>query len=98
MRIAHGSPIDRVKLIQELLLNLEKRYLLFVKSGLKDQIKTIREYSSILSKQVNFQRDGRALTGVAVDLDSDGLLIVNVGKHTYKLSSGEITLAENYRQ
>jgi BirA family biotin operon repressor/biotin-[acetyl-CoA-carboxylase] ligase len=97
LRIACGHPVSRIVLIRELLLNLEKRYLSFIKSGLKDQIKTIREYSSILSKQVSFHHNGRVLTGVAVDIDSDGLLIVNVGKHTCKLSSGEVTMTENYR-
>ncbi len=96
LRIACGDVVDRSAVVRNVLHHLEKRYLQFVKHGLKDQIKAIKDASSILSHTINFQQDGKTAHGTAVDIDTDGALIVTSGKRTIRLLSGEITLKENY--
>jgi BirA family biotin operon repressor/biotin-[acetyl-CoA-carboxylase] ligase len=91
-----GEKVDRVLFIQRLLLNLEKRYRGFIASGLTDQIDDIREYSAILGKSIRFKHNNATVTGIACDIDANGMLIVELGQNKIKVSSGEITLEENY--
>jgi BirA family biotin operon repressor/biotin-[acetyl-CoA-carboxylase] ligase len=96
LQIEQGRPVNRVRLVQEVLLQLEKRYLQFLKSGLKDQLKAIKDYSSILARQISIRHDNKTLVGTAIDIDVDGALVVSVGRRTLKLLSGEISLTESY--
>jgi BirA family biotin operon repressor/biotin-[acetyl-CoA-carboxylase] ligase len=96
LKIEQGCPINRVRLVQEVLPQLEKRYLQFLKSGLKDQLKAIKDYSSILARQISIRQDNKTMVGTAIDIDVDGALIVSVGKRTMKVMSGEVSLTESY--
>lgn len=96
LKLESGEKIDRIRLVQLVLTNLEKRYHNFVKGGLKSQIGTIKEYSAILSRRISFRHNGKATVGLAVDIDDNGMLVVDIGKRKLAISSGEITLAENY--
>ncbi|MCC6961685.1 MAG: biotin--[acetyl-CoA-carboxylase] ligase [candidate division Zixibacteria bacterium] len=91
-----GAPIDRIKLLQLVLSRFEFNYQRFVRSGLKDAVKSIRRYSAVLGKPVSFQINGEHRSGRAVDIDGNGLLVVEVNGKTMTLGSGEISLAENY--
>jgi len=91
-----GAPIDRIKLVQLVLSRFEINYLRFVECGLKDAIKPIRRYSSVLGKSVSFQINGNHQQGRAVDIDGNGMLVVEVDGQRVTLGSGEISLAENY--
>jgi BirA family transcriptional regulator, biotin operon repressor / biotin---[acetyl-CoA-carboxylase] ligase len=96
LRIEQGCSVNRVRLVQEILQQLEKRYLQFLKGGLKEQLKPIKDFSSILTSRISIQHDNKTLVGTAIDIDVDGALIVSVGKRTLRLSSGEISLTESY--
>src|SRR5690606_16523692 len=91
-----GAPIDRIKLLQLVLSRFEINYLRFVECGLNDAIKSIRRYSSVLGKSISFQINGNHQRGRAVDIDDNGMLVVEVDGQTVTLGSGEISLAENY--
>jgi BirA family biotin operon repressor/biotin-[acetyl-CoA-carboxylase] ligase len=96
LQIEQGHSIDRVRLVQGVLLQLEEHYLQFLKNGLKDQRKAIKAYSSILGRQITIRHDSKIQVGTAIDIDVDGALIVTVGKRSLKLLSGEVSLAESY--
>jgi BirA family transcriptional regulator, biotin operon repressor / biotin---[acetyl-CoA-carboxylase] ligase len=96
LRIESAAKVDRVKVVQNVLVHFDRRYQQFLRTGLKDQIKSIREHSAILSREITFKSSGKTMTGTAVDIDDDGSLIVNSNKRQIKLSSGEVTLAESY--
>lgn len=96
LQMEQGCPVDRIKLLQEVLMQLEERYLQFLKSGLKDQLKAIKDYSSILGREISIRHDNKALVGTAIDIDADGALVVSIGRRTLKLLSGEVSLTESY--
>lgn len=96
LRIEQGCTVNRVKLLQEVLLRLEMRYLRFLKSGLTDQLREIKDCSSLLTRQISFQYNNKTQVGTAIDIDADGSLVVNVGERVLRLSSGEISLTESY--
>lgn len=96
LRQCVGTPLHRIKLLQLVLSRFEINYLRFVHCGLKDAIKSIRRYSSVLGKPVSFQINGNHQQGRAVDIDGNGMLVVEVNGKTMTLGSGEISLAENY--
>jgi BirA family biotin operon repressor/biotin-[acetyl-CoA-carboxylase] ligase len=96
LQLEATQKVDRIKLVQLLLTNLEKRYYSFVKSGLKNQIGAIREYSALLTKKVSFKQNGKTVTGTAIDIDNNGMLVVDLGDGKVSVGSGEVSLAESY--
>ncbi len=77
-------------------MNLEEHYHEYLASGFKRLLKPIKNYSSVLGKDVTFKQNGESCVGKAVDIDAQGQLVVSVGGRTLAISSGEISLAENY--
>ena len=64
-----------------------------VKAGKLSYLSDYRRLSTVLGKEVRFCRNGEWESGVAVDIDGDGGLIVRQdGGETVTLSGGEITL------
>lgn len=96
LQIEQSHPIDRIRLVQAVLLQLEERYLQFLKNGLRDQLKAIKGYSLILGKQITISNDNKIQVGTAIDIDVDGALIITIGKRSRKLLSGEISLTESF--
>lgn len=96
VRIAIGKPLDRVRLLQNALHDFESRYLSFVREGLEAQLPAIKALSSILMKPITFEQKGRTMKGVAVDIDRNGLLIVECDGSRISLAAGEISLQESY--
>lgn len=96
LRILTGKPVDRVRLVQTILDVLEARYQSFCRDGLRGQIKKIRSLSAILGKRIRFTYNRKVLEGIAEDIDGNGQLLVRLNKELFAISSGEITLAENY--
>lgn len=97
LKIVAHTPIDRIKLTKLLLTILEEHYQEYLSRGFKRLIKPIRSYSSVLGKSITFRHDGTAVIGKAIDIDANGLLVVEVEGKTLSLGSGEISLTENYQ-
>lgn len=97
LKIVSKSAVDRIKLTKLLLTFLEEHYQEYLSRGFKRLIKPIRSYSSVLGKSITFRHDGNAVTGKAVDIDINGLLVVEIDGKTLALGSGEISLTENYK-
>ncbi|MCK4857038.1 MAG: biotin--[acetyl-CoA-carboxylase] ligase [candidate division Zixibacteria bacterium] len=96
LKIVSGAPVNRVELLQKLLIKLEKRYLHFITDGLAAQLDTIKAHSSVLSRQIAFRRGGKSISGRAIDINGEGMLLVEVDGEVMTLAAGEITLEENY--
>jgi BirA family biotin operon repressor/biotin-[acetyl-CoA-carboxylase] ligase len=83
--------INRVSLIQGILRRLEVNYLSFQKKGSEHIIEKWRLYSATLGKRVKVTCQKIHLEGEAVDIDSDGgLLIRNDSGLIEKIMSGDI--------
>ncbi|MBF0122984.1 MAG: biotin--[acetyl-CoA-carboxylase] ligase [Candidatus Omnitrophica bacterium] len=78
-----GHSVSRVILLQEVLRAIESRYIDVQKNGFGATFVAWRERSATIGRKVRFQEKGGMMEGVAVDLDSDGGLLV-------KLASGKI--------
>lgn len=92
LKIASGKDILRVGLLQNFLVNLENEYRRFKKSGLKACRKKIIGYSSLLGKEIEVTSGSEKINGKAVDIDSEGHLVLERNGKKIALSAGEVTL------
>ncbi|MCU0652074.1 MAG: biotin--[acetyl-CoA-carboxylase] ligase [Candidatus Omnitrophica bacterium] len=84
--------VSRLNLMQEILRRIEQDYLTFQKEGSSAVINRWREYNSTLGKRVKVTSDNGHLEGIAVDIDSDGgLLIRNDAGLIRKVMAGDVT-------
>ena len=71
-----GEMISRKDFIQKLLQELEDWYTIFLKEGSTPVLEAWRKWAQIKGKPVKVTSFGETLVGVAVDIDSDGALIL----------------------
>jgi BirA family transcriptional regulator, biotin operon repressor / biotin---[acetyl-CoA-carboxylase] ligase len=71
-----GQTISRKAFLQLLLQELEGWYTLFLKEGAAAILKAWRDRAQIKGRRVKVHSFGKTLVGVAVDVDSDGALIL----------------------
>jgi BirA family biotin operon repressor/biotin-[acetyl-CoA-carboxylase] ligase len=76
LKIEMGQAISRNAFLQGLLQELEKWYEIFLKEGALPVLKAWREQSQIKGRPVKVTSFGETLVGVAIDVDSDGALIL----------------------
>jgi len=83
--------INRIELLQELLLKIEENYALFQKKGSQPIIEKWRDYNITLGRRVAVFAHKEHIEGEAVDIDIDGgLLIRRDSGVTEKVMSGDI--------
>jgi BirA family biotin operon repressor/biotin-[acetyl-CoA-carboxylase] ligase len=83
--------ISRISLLQEVLRKIEANYLLFQKSGSEPIIEKWRNYAITLGKRVRIISHKQHFEGEAVDIDTDGGLLVRRDSGlTEKVMSGDI--------
>ena len=68
--------ISRKAFLQYLLSELEKWYAIFLKQGSTVILKAWRDWAQIEGRRVEVTSFGETLVGMAVDVDSDGALIL----------------------
>ncbi len=71
-----GQTISRKEFLKTLLGELETWYEIFLEQGGTTILKAWRDRAQIQGKQVNVTSFGETLRGVAIDVDSDGALIL----------------------
>jgi BirA family biotin operon repressor/biotin-[acetyl-CoA-carboxylase] ligase len=76
LRREMGQTISRKTFLQSLLEELEKWYTIFLKEGGAPVLKAWRDRARIKGKRVKVTSFGETLSGVAVEVDSDGALIL----------------------
>ena len=91
LKIEMGQAISRKIFLQTLLQELEKWYTIFMKEGSAHILKAWRDRAHIKGRRVKVTSFGKALTGVAVDIDSDGALILETaGGKRERVVAGDI--------
>jgi BirA family biotin operon repressor/biotin-[acetyl-CoA-carboxylase] ligase len=73
-----GRAVSRKAFLQVLLQKLEAWYELFLKEGPPPVLKAWRDRAQIKGRPVKVTSSGETLTGLAVDIDSDGSLILRM--------------------
>ena len=76
LMIEMRQTISRKAFLQSLLLELEKWYTIFLKQGSTVVLKAWRDRAQIKGRRVKVISFGEILVGMAVDVDSDGALIL----------------------
>ncbi len=92
LEMASGKSFSRVRVLCDILYSIEKYYFLFLEKGFEPIRKIWKEYSCTLGNDVRISNfNSPDLYGKAVDLDTDGSLLIKLpGGEMKKIVSGEI--------
>ena len=87
-----GRPVSRLTLLAAVLLELEELYLSAVKGGFDNILSEWRKYSVTLGQTVDIIGVNRQYSGVAVDIDEDGALLVKTESGMQKVLAGDVSI------
>ncbi|NWF86565.1 biotin--[acetyl-CoA-carboxylase] ligase [Candidatus Bathyarchaeota archaeon] len=87
-----GRKILFEELFRELIEKLETVYYLFLKEGFAPILDEWKKYACFLGQKVEVASGAEKLHGIAVDIDSDGSLILKQNDSSIKLVSGDLSL------
>jgi BirA family biotin operon repressor/biotin-[acetyl-CoA-carboxylase] ligase len=91
LMIEMGRTISRKTFFQSLLLELERWYTIFLKQGSDVILKAWRDRAQIEGRRVKVTSFGETLVGMAVDIDSDGALILETeGGRRKRIVAGDV--------
>lgn len=76
LKIEMGETISRKAFLQFLLFELERWYMIFLREGSAAILKAWRDRADIKGRRVKVNSFGEAIVGTAIDVDSDGALIL----------------------
>jgi BirA family biotin operon repressor/biotin-[acetyl-CoA-carboxylase] ligase len=86
-----GQAISRKTFLQALLQELEAWYEIFLKEGSAPVLKAWRDRAQIKGRPVKVTAFGDALSGIAIDIDSDGALILETeGGERKRVVAGDV--------
>ena len=87
--------ISRSKIAAEIINEFEK---IILSDNVETLIEEYKRYSLILGKKISFTKNGETFTGIAVDINIEGNLVVGFENgETLALKSGEVSLgSENF--
>lgn len=95
LRFETGKIWSRTEIVAGILDEFEKTYMMFINKGKTPIIKLWKQLSSMLGKRVSVMSVHETLTGLAEDVDDDGLLMLRMGSGTLKrVSSGDVSILE----
>ena len=85
--------INRVELLAAVLKNLEDLYEIVLSDGFAPILKLWRQYSTTIGKEVKVIAPDMTYTGTAIDIDENGLLIVDRGNGLIeKVVAGDVSI------
>jgi len=91
LKIETGQIVSRKEFLQSLFLELERWYAMFSEQGSAAILKAWRDRAHIKGKQVKVTSFGETLVGRAIDVDSDGALILETkGGRQKRVVAGDI--------
>ena len=91
LKIEMGQAISRKVFLQSLLQELEKWYTIFMKEGSAFILKAWRDRAHVKGRRVKVTSFGETLVGMAIDVDSDGALILETtGGKRKRVVAGDI--------
>jgi BirA family biotin operon repressor/biotin-[acetyl-CoA-carboxylase] ligase len=94
LRVEFKELIRRVEFLQKFLVCFEKDYRRFLKVGLAPLRKRVLKYSYLMGKKVSLDQRGKTITGVAVDIDDNGNLVLDTSEGLRSFNAGEVTIAK----
>jgi len=94
LRRVTKKPTNRAELLCEFLYRFEQEYAKYVRSGLRPSRKRLRNYSALLGHQVKLLSASQELEGKAVDIDTDGALVLECRGSRVRISAGEVSVVK----
>ncbi len=95
LRIEMGQTISRKDFLQSLLLELESWYSIFLKEGSQAILKAWKDRAHIEGRRVKVTSFRETLVGTAIDVDSDGALILETADRERKrVVAGDVEYAK----
>jgi BirA family biotin operon repressor/biotin-[acetyl-CoA-carboxylase] ligase len=85
-----GQTISRKGFLSFLLQELERWYAIFLEEGGSAVLKAWKDWAQIKGRQVKVTSFGETLVGTAVDVDSDGALILKTRNGQKRVVAGDV--------
>lgn len=92
LSIIVGHDISRLKLLNAVLTELEQAYENVIQRGFSEMLDEWRELSITLGRNVNVIGSGREFSGMAVDIDRDGALLVQTNECLERVLAGDVSI------
>jgi len=92
LSIAAGREISRITLLNAVLVELEQGYKDVIERGFSEMLGEWRGFSVTLGKNVNVVGSGREFSGMAVDIDNDGALLVQTEEALERVLAGDVSI------
>lgn len=92
LSIATGRDIPRLLLLNAVLVELEEAYEKVIQRGFSEMLEEWRELSVTLGQNVSVVGSGRNFSGMAVDIDHDGGLLVQTDECLEKVIAGDVSI------
>lgn len=92
LAVAAGRPFSRLSLLTAILEEFEKLYHLTVEKGFAPVLEQWRDESVTLGRVVDVIGMGRNFSGVAVDIDADGALLVETEGVRERVVAGDVSI------
>ena len=84
------AKINRVELLQAILLQLEIQYQLFLSGGWDKIIENYRRLDTLKGRRVNVKQGNEMFSGQVAGMDNEGRLLVRSGAKTQSVIAGEV--------
>lgn len=95
LALATGQTVSRVTLLAEILAELESVYMLVKQAGFEPVFAAWRQQSITLGRQVKVQGFQRSFSGLAVDIDADGALLIKTPQGVERVLAGDVSIRDD---
>jgi len=92
LAIIVGHEISRLALLNAVLTELENAYEGVIQRGFSEMLDEWRKLTLTLGQNVNVVGSGREFSGMAVDIDSDGALLVQTAVALERVLAGDVSI------
>jgi BirA family biotin operon repressor/biotin-[acetyl-CoA-carboxylase] ligase len=89
-----GREFERGSIIRNFFERIENAYLQSQKSGYNRFLKEWKMKSSMFGKEISLEQSGNILRGRAIDLDTDGALVIKNHDRVLKVFAGDVTVLD----
>jgi len=86
---------NREELLANILLQCESEYLSFCESESSNILEQWKSFSSMFGKEISIHQNGKVVNGIAVDIATNGELLVNVENKLVKFSSADVSVRDS---
>ncbi|MDD5132517.1 MAG: biotin--[acetyl-CoA-carboxylase] ligase [bacterium] len=88
----HNLPVARVKLLQQIITEMEHYYKRFLKGDWENIISEYRDFDILVGKTVRIKQGEDIINGKVMEIDSEGRLALRSKNQVLRVIAGEVTL------